>query len=119
MRLTNEVLQAAYAYLNETGPFVDWNLPDAEDVYFQVTNWKNVQGQCNTVIFGDKYQFRIQISQRFHLYTFSLMQTMAHEMVHMHQRQNCRNHGKQSHGADFQALAREVCAYHGFDPGQF
>lgn len=122
MKLTPDILRAAYAYLAETEPFVGWNLPDAEDVVFKVTNKTRVHGECHTMEHGlrtCRFSFAIDISQPKHLYTASLMMTMAHEMVHVHQRHSCINLTKKAHGKDFRALAKEVCDAHGFDPGQF
>jgi hypothetical protein len=120
MKLTKDVLRAAYAYLAETEPFVGWNLPDAEDVEFKVTQKSRVQGEMHTYVVGDNaFKFRIDVSDIKHNHTFSLMMTMAHEMVHVHQRRNCINLTAKAHGQDFMVLAAEVCAAHGFDPGQF
>ena len=124
MTLTEDILRAAYAYLAETPPFNKWNLPDAEDVKFVVGTRGRDQGECRTVVYSqgtpdERCDFTIMISKWHHNYTFTLLQTMAHEMVHVHQRHNCINRGKRSHGTDFKALALEVCECHGFDPGQF
>lgn len=120
MKLTPEILRGAYAYLVETPPFCEWNLPDAEDVTFTVTGTRNPYGLCRTTgTEWGKHTFEIKISGVAHTQTDTLLVTMAHEMVHVHQRHNCINRSKRSHGADFKALAAEVCAAHGFDLGQF
>lgn len=119
MVLTPDILRAAYNYLSETEPFVGWNLPDGEDIKFKVTHRKKAQGCTHCVVYGDKCDFVIEISDPHHDHTASLMLTMAHEMVHVHQRHNCINRAKASHGTDFLQLAQEVCTVHGFDPGQF
>jgi hypothetical protein len=121
VKLSVDVLRSAYAYLAETEPFVEWNLPDAEDVEFCVTDKPRVQGECHTRVIGAgvSFSFQIDICRRFHTHSDSLLRTMAHEMVHVHQRRNCINLTKKAHGRDFHALANEVCAAHGFDPGQF
>lgn len=122
MKITPEILRAAYAYLAETPPFCEWNLPDADDVTFKVTGAQCPYGICKT--FGkswnvDNHRYEIHVSGRSHTQTDSLFVTMAHEMVHVHQRQNRINRTKRTHGPDFKALAAEVCAEHGFDLGQF
>jgi hypothetical protein len=124
MELTPDVLRAAYNYLSETEPFNKWNMPDAEDIVFKVVNKgarnNRMQGCVHTTIHsGDRCEFVIDISERHHYHTVSLMLTMAHEMIHVHQRHNCINRGKNSHDAAFKKYALEVCAAHGFDPGQF
>ena len=116
MQLTSEILRAAYAYLVETPPFNEWNLPDAEDVNFAVTTGRVRQGRC--CIWMDPTT--IEISDQYHTHTASLMLTMAHEMIHLHQFKNGLKKTKHSwHGHLFQAYKQEVCTIHGFDPGQF
>ncbi len=120
MELTPETLRAAYAYLDATPPFNGWNLPDPEDVEFRVTQKSRTHGETHTVILGGtKFKFKIDISGKKHNHTASLILTMAHEMVHVHQRYNKINLTRSTHGKDFMALAKEVCDAHGFDPGQF
>jgi 3-hydroxy-3-methylglutaryl CoA synthase len=114
------MLRAAYAYLAETPPFNGWNLPDQEDIEFRVTNTNRVHGELHTLIDeNEKFKFTIDISRKGHTHTASLILTMAHEMVHVHQRHNRINVTSVSHGKDFKILAKEVCDEHGFDPGQF
>jgi hypothetical protein len=125
MQLTPEILRAAYNYLSETEPFNKWNLPDGEDIGFKVTKPAKGTGRamgCTHCIIhdpGDRCEFSIDISENHHHHTASLMLTLAHEMIHVHQRHNCVNRGKNSHDAAFKKYALEVCASHGFDPGQF
>jgi len=120
MVITPDILRSAYAYLSETPPFNEWNLPDADDVTFKIIGTRNPYGMCHT--FGgnwDRPRYEIWVSGVSHTQTYTLLATMAHEMVHVHQRHNRINRTKRAHGADFRALAKEVCNAHGFDPGQF
>lgn len=117
MILTPTVLQAAYAYLNETAPFGGWNLPDAEDVVFEVLGGGDVHGKVHPD-YGAPGRFLLGISAQHHSHTDSLMVTMSHEMVHMHLRQ-MKYRGWKAHGKVFKALAQEVSTIHGYDPGQF
>jgi predicted SprT family Zn-dependent metalloprotease len=49
-------------------------------------------------------------------HTVSLMSTMSHEMAHYRQ----WSLGKKiSHGRDFRAMQKVICAAHGFDPKVF
>jgi hypothetical protein len=114
---TPDNLRAAYNYLSETEPFVNWNLPDADDVTFFVDT-KSVRHSGRCYPLQEDGHYRIEISSKFHHHTLSLMETMAHEMVHVHEFHN----GipvKRHHGKTFKLLAAEVCAIHGFDPGKF
>lgn len=110
LRLTSDVLRAAYAYLEETEPFRSWNLPDAEDVRFVVSRGKGVQG------WAVLHKKEIAISSACVGCTRVLMEIMAHEMVHMH----VDRHGDASpHGPHFLKAAKKVCAIHGFDYKSF
>jgi hypothetical protein len=125
MVLTPEILRAAYAYLAVTPPFDKWNLPDAEDVRFVVQkNRPGHHGICNRWEILERGKvlgmtFEIGINGASHTYTSSLLVTMAHEMVHVHEYQTGLRVTSAKHGKVFRALACEVCAAHGFDPGQF
>jgi hypothetical protein len=115
--LTPDILRAAYEYLAETGPFSRWNLPHAEDVRFQVTRSNNVHGSCSPPC-ERRPHYVFALSARRHSHTSSIMVTMAHEMVHAHMFES-RLGDWRAHGDTFNALAKEVCDAHGFDPGQF
>ncbi len=109
--LTPDVLRAAYDYLNGTSPFSRWNLPDGEDVKFLVVRapmlrgWHQMQGA----------QHVIAISRRCIGRTDSLMATMAHEMIHLHE-EHAGACGSGQHSAAFNRWAAQVCKVHGFDP---
>lgn len=107
--LTPAILCAAYNYLNETAPFHRWNLPDGDDVHFSLCRSKHVRGW---------YWFKngrhyIRISSGCIATTGSLMATMAHEMVHLHEQATKCNTGE--HTAAFHKWAAQVCKVHGFD----
>jgi hypothetical protein len=115
MDLTPDILRAAYAYLAETPPFDGWHMPDAEDVKFEVIGGGGYNGWCEFP-WKATGQFRIQISGKYHKHSVSTLRTVAHEMVHVHM---FRTKMGMRHGKVFKALAAEVCAAHGFDPGEF
>lgn len=113
--LTRDNLRAAYNYLAETAPYCRWNMPDGEDVEFRVVRSLDLRGW---------YQFRdgrhfIGISSGCIGRTASLMEVMAHEMLHMHQRLSGMESPHAQHNAAFNKLAARVCDVHGFDPKLF
>lgn len=112
MELTPDVLRAAYELLDETEPFKSWNLPPAEDINFEIVRSKKRLGRCHC----DLSPLKIEISTLYHFYLPSVLLTMAHEMVHVHMHQQGMGY---THGRAFKALRDQVCAVHGFDPGQF
>ena len=119
--LNKDILRTAYAYLNETEPFVKWNLPDADDVDFSVKDSKKHAAKCHPPECTQSGRYLIEVAERHHEGTLNLMETMAHEMVHIHEFQACipRTDGKHLHGKVFKAYAKQVCEAHGFDIAQF
>ena len=113
MTLSRDALRACYDFLNETLPFSRWNLPDGEDVEFRVVrdpslfgwdlleNGRHINGISSTTV-G---------------HTDTLIRTMAHELVHLHEHHSgpCRK----GHSRAFRAYAKQVCKHHGFDPRAF
>jgi hypothetical protein len=114
LRLTKETLAAAYGYLATTEPFGRWNMPDADDVTFKVVRDRQKCGWYQRV--GDRHTISISASAIGH--TASLLQIMAHEMIHLHEEATGMVR-KSEHSAAFRKLAAAVCAVHGFDPKMF
>lgn len=114
IKLTPEVLAAAYDLLLTLEPFVEWNLPPSEDVRFKVIRSVNNRGWYKF----DNNWHTIAISQRCVGHTISLIEVMAHEMLHLHQRHNCLETSGM-HNKSFLLEAERICAIHGFDPALF
>lgn len=111
---TRDTLRAAYNYLNETPPFNRWNLPDGDDVVFRVVRDRTVYGWHDL----HRGKHVVAVSSATVGQTITLLKTVAHEMVHMHERGSsaaCRT----GHSAAFHRWAEQVCKYHGFDPKAF
>jgi hypothetical protein len=115
LKLTRDNLRAAYAYLSETEPFSRWNLPDADDVTFKVARsaayfgWHTFDGSHHV----------IAISGATVHDTATLLATMAHELIHVHEHhaKQCRRAG--GHSIAFHRWAAQVCRAHGFEPKGF
>ena len=111
--LTPEILRAAYDFLATTMPFCRWNMPEGEDVAFKVVR--------NPKVFAD-YRWTgrhtIRVSGTTVGHTETLLRTMAHEMIHLHEQQSGMATSSQ-HTKAFWKLAARVCKYHGFDPKSF
>lgn len=115
--LTPEVLAAAYDYLVTTQPFANWNLPDSDDIKFRVIRSRKVFAQY---IYDGGHT--IEVSSGTVGHTKTLMETMAHELVHLHLRitgMESRSKSEDVHNMPFRKLAAKVCATHGFDPKAF
>lgn len=115
--LTHETLAAAYDFLRTTPPFNKWNLPEPEDVTFKVSK-AHIYGWHDKKR-GRKKKHVIAVSSRMNGHTMTLIETMAHEMVHLHEQQTGASRGYGDHGAVFKKFTEQVCRRHGFDPKRF
>jgi hypothetical protein len=112
LRLTPDMLAAAYDFLRATQPFRAWKLPEAEEVGFHILKTRHRSAD---------YSFEngihlIRISAACNGHTVSLLASMAHEMIHLRQQLlGDRGH----HNARFGKMAARVCRAHGFDPKSF
>lgn len=116
LRLTPEILEAAYEYLRSTRPFNrrKLKLPHADAVEFRIGREPKFFGTCRKK--DDTYT--ISISEVSVAYTFTLMWVMAHEMVHLSQfLRGTATDGE--HNEEFRAISAIVCREHGFDPKGF
>jgi len=107
-------LAAAYEFLRATRPFNRWKLPEADDITFKVTSDPQTYGR----FIGDNGKLTIVISAASASHTIKLIETMAHECLHLHQHV-AGHQTKAEHNADFRKKAKRVCAIHGFDPKAF
>ena len=116
--LTSEMLAAAYDYLCCTPPFSRWNMPASEDVKFIVG--KMTDSYALYQWDGNKHTITVSINAV--AYTNTLMDTIAHEMIHLHlhaTKMESKRSGPRYHNAAFRKFAAQVCKYHGFDPKAF
>jgi hypothetical protein len=108
--LNPEMLAYAYEYLCCTPPFEGWNLPASEDIKFIVLKTKDRMGHhCRR-----NGMHHIAISRAYIGRHMILLETMAHEMIHLHMSQTCWNR-RNPHDAAFSAYADQVCKIHEFD----
>ena len=117
--LNVETLQAAYAYLSTTPPFSKWNMPDSEDVVFVVERNSSVYGQYWNMGTRKKPLHHISASIKKISHTITLIELMAHEMLHLHQDRTRQATAGVEHNAAFLRDAEKICAVHGFDPRSF
>lgn len=117
LRLTPDALEGAYNFLKLVGPFSKWKLPDADDLEFRVTRHKDRFGHFDDR--DGKFPFpNISISSVYVKGCHSLIETMAHELVHV-SLFIAGDGGWENHGKSFQARARQVCDAMGFDLDTF
>lgn len=113
--LTKHVLRTCYDFLATTEPFVKWNLPDGEDVVFRTGRDQSCQGWHEM----REGKHIIYISAARIGRTHALVEVMAHEMIHLYEREANFDRPNVEHSAAFRKLAARVCKVHGFDPQLF
>lgn len=115
LSLHPEILQASYDYLRTTRPFRQWNLPEGEDVKFKV-----IKDPANVGLYSCKNGVHlIEVNNKYIGRTEALMELMAHEMIHMHQKMTRTETSGVQHNQAYVKSAAMVCKYHGFDERLF
>lgn len=114
--LTSDTLAAAYDFLRATPPFNRWNMPAGENVVFKVIRSASLRGRYYFV--PARRRHCIEVSSASIGHTHSLVEVMAHEMIHLHEEQ-VGAVTRAQHNAAYRKWAARVCAIHGFDPKLF
>lgn len=119
LKLTPDMISAAYDFLRETAPFKGWRLPHSDEIGFHVVPDPNTIADF---VLEQDNSMHIRVSvHNFH--TVTLIMTVAHEMVHMYQCMHklAKNGNKMAlvHNADFKRRAKRICAIHGWDESLF
>ena len=107
--LSPEHLAAMYDCYRQLPPFDKWKLPESDEIEFRTPARVDVDGEF---IAGKPHV--ITVSSARHSYTFSIMQTLCHEMLHLHEERSGQSN-KSQHNAAWKRLAKRVCAIHGWD----
>jgi hypothetical protein len=115
LRLTPDLLAAGYDFLRQTGPFKGWKLPEGDEIGFAVIADPKVYADFGT---DEKGIPIIRVSTAKNGHTQTILATLGHEMIHLHQHLKGLTRGGE-HNADFWKRAKRVCALHGFDPKTF
>ena len=113
-------LAAMYDCLREFPPFKKWKLPPGDEVEFHVLRTRAYYGDHSRWDHGAKagtHVIRVSRARVGHFNT--LAQVVAHEMVHMRQRQNRTETPNTQHNAEFWGIANNICAIHGWDERVF
>ena len=114
--LTVDTIMGAYEYLRTTPPFIGWNLPEPADVEWKVGKTNSCFGWHDYK--SKNHKHRIVISSGCIGHTMTLIQTVAHEMIHMHLRESAKERDR-IHSKAFKKLSESVARTHGFDPKGF
>lgn len=117
LALTPEILRRAYDMLRACAPLKGWRLPPGEQVEFRVSRARGILGQHVYSVESGCHRIDISAAGNGHLAT--VVQTMAHEMIHLKQSIDGTASAGAVHNADFRRLAARICGALGFDPKLF
>jgi hypothetical protein len=111
IEVSKAAIIAAYELLRTQRPFIGWKLPEPDDVEFVVIRTRNVYADCDGEV--------IRVSASRHGQLNTLLASIAHEAIHLHQMRNGLETRGVEHNADWHKRARKVCALHGWDAKTF
>lgn len=119
--LTPLLIVSMYRMLRDCPPFTSWRLPDADDIEFRTSRRKDAAGEHiekTPPTRGAKYTIMVSTEKNGHLDT--ILQTLAHEMIHLAQAVAKVPRRYEAHdNQDFVTRARKVCAVMGWDRRAF
>ena len=116
LALTPDIVEAAYVFLRATPPFSRWKLPESDGIAFHVCASKWMGYYSREIATGIH---QISLSSKRVGHTNTVMHVMAHEMIHLYQAVVKRETANTEHNAEFDRLAKKVCAIHGWDWKEF
>lgn len=114
LSLTPTTLEASYEFLKALLPFRRWKLPHVDEIEFRVTASEAIHGRY---LDGQRHHV-ISVSAALTGHLVTLLETMAHEMIHLAQALDGTD-SENEHNPDFKRRAKLVCRTHGFDPKSF
>lgn len=113
IEVSRATIIAAYELLRTCKPFLGWRLPEVGDVEFEVI--RGQQGGRSDAFFADCDGETIRVARSTHGQLSTLLQSVAHEAIHLHQMRNGLETKGVKHNADFRKRSARVCRLHGWD----
>lgn len=112
--LNEKFLKELYSAFLQAPPFCNIHMPPVDEMYFFVVDDKTILGAAHKSR-KDAYQLQISRTTQTHLET--VIETVLHEMVHLH----FLYRGFTDHGHDrkFRTLANKVCEVYHLDKKTF
>lgn len=115
--ITPERLRAIYDCLRHFPPFARWNLPPGELVRFRVTRHTDREGHYTRTIRGDDYKIAVSELKVGHF--SSVVEVVAHEMIHLYQDITKTETPNTVHNSEFKRHSRNICRMFGWDYKKF
>lgn len=110
-------LRAVYAMLREFPPFNRWGLPPADQVKFELIEPPDLAEFSE----DDDGRLTIAINPLKHVWLYQIIESVAHEAVHMRQHMLDRLpvSDTKHHNKEFDKMAWQVCKELGMNPQTF
>lgn len=118
MILTPTILVATYEFFCQVPPFSRWRMPEADEIEFHVVRAMKQAAFADCGV-GTTGAFCMRFSARRHRHIQTLLMTMAHEMIHLHQKVHGLESRNNDHNENFWKCAKYLCATYGWDIGIF
>lgn len=116
LHITPELCALAYELLRATKPFAKWKLPPAAAVEFTVNRSMDTRGFYTYHAHRKtKSVHEIGVSVNCIGNLKSLVEVMAHEMIHLEERISCTLTPGAMHNSAFMRKAKTVCRIHSMD----
>lgn len=114
MKVNAHLIRQCYAHLRTLPPFDRWDLPAADRVSFGILTGKD------HAVYERDAGHRISVNDMTHTTHGQVMESVAHEMLHLRQQLLGRlPFTKDPHNAEFRRMARAVCKEFGFNVQSF
>jgi hypothetical protein len=114
MKVNTHLIRQCYAHLRELPPFDRWCLPGPDTVEFGILIGRD------HAVYERSGVHRIAVNDLTHTTHEQVMQTVAHEMVHLRQELLGRLPLKKDpHNAEFRRMARAICKEFGWNVQTF
>lgn len=114
MHVTPDRVAAVYDCLRHFPPFCNWKLPSSEDIELHVS----LQEDAFAVYHRSGEQHGITISMTLVKNWQTLVESVAHEMVHLHQAR-AGTETRAEHNREWRRLAKTVCDSFGWNKDNF
>jgi len=115
--LSPQRIAATYECLRQFPPFCRMKLPSADTLRFQVSRHADRFGHYTRYLGTERHFIVISAVKNGHFNT--LAQTVAHEMIHLHQAVAKTETSGAEHNAEFHRLTARVCKAFGWDTKAF
>jgi hypothetical protein len=112
--INEKFIKGLYETFLQAPPFCNLNMPPIEQVFFYIIDEKDRLGAAHK---SRKDEYQLQISKKTMTHLHNVIETVLHEMVHLHYLY--RGYSDHKHDPKFKRLANKVCDIYHLDRKTF